>query len=242
MLNHPIETVIFDLDGTLRHNVPSADDFQYDSVLQFGVRDEPGKQQKGTLWAHEYWAQSPDLLADIEQFGKFDDQFWVQYAYRYLLALEVPNDQADSLASKLFQRLQLNFEPENHIYPCVTETLQTIKDAGFHVGLVSNRSKPCQEECERLGLLDFFDFAYVAAEVDAWKPDPRIFDRALEITGSPPDRTIYVGDNYFADVLGAKNAGLQPVLLDPQGVFMNGKFTRHCTIICSIKALVTILA
>lgn len=30
---------------------------------------------------------------------------------------------------------------------------------------------------------------------------------------------MYVGDNYFADVLGAQNAGLQPILIDPEGVF-----------------------
>ena len=35
-------------------------------------------------------------------------------------------------------------------------------------------------------------------------PTPRIFDRALEITGSSPERIIYVGDNYYADIMGAR--------------------------------------
>ena len=241
MLIHPIETVLFDLDGTLRHNVPSADDFQYEFVLQFGVQDEPGKQQRGALWAHAYWAQSPDLLADIAQFGRMDDSFWIQYAYRYLRALEVPQSQARSLAAKLFQSMQENFEPENHVYPSVLETLRKLKDVGYNLGLVSNRSNPCQEECQRLGLLEYFDFAYVAAEVDAWKPDPQIFDRALEITGSPPLRTIYIGDNYYADVLGAKNAGLQPVLLDPEGIFSGADILQDFTVVCSIQELGSLL-
>jgi len=241
MLVHPIETVLFDLDGTLRHNVPSADDFQYDFALQFGVRDEPGKQAMGARWAHAYWAQSADLLSDIEQFGLMDDAFWTRYAYRYLRALDVPESQALDLAPRLFQSMQDRFEPENHIYPCVLHTLQKLKSSGYTLGLVSNRSRPCQEECQQLGILEYFEFAYVAAEVDAWKPDPRIFDRALEITGSQPLRTLYIGDNYFADVLGAKNAGMQAVLLDPNGTFTGADFIRDCTVIHSLQELGSLL-
>jgi HAD superfamily hydrolase (TIGR01549 family) len=241
MLVHPIETVLFDLDGTLRHNVPSADDFQYDFALQFGVRDEPGKQAKGARWAHAYWAQSTDLLSDIDQFGLMDDAFWTHYAYRYLRALDVPRSRALDLAPRLFQCMQENFEPESHIYPCAMDTLGKLKTSGYTLGLVSNRSRPCQEECQQLGLLEYFEFAYVAAEVDAWKPDPRIFGRALEITGSLPLQTLYIGDNYYADVLGAKNAGIQAVLLDPNGTFTDVAFTRDCTVIHTIQELGSLL-
>ena len=133
--------------------------------------------------------------------------------------MTVPEDQATNLAPLMVAQMDAEYSPDNHVYPCVPDTLKTLKDTGLILGLVSNRSKPCQEECEELGLLGYFDFAYVAAEVDAWKPNPRIFDRALEITGSSPERIIYVGDNYYADILGARNAGLQPVLLDEKGVF-----------------------
>jgi FMN phosphatase YigB (HAD superfamily) len=36
---------------------------------------------------------------------------------------------------------------------------------------------------------------------------------------SSAEQTLYVGDNYFADVIGARRAGLQPVLYDPKGIF-----------------------
>lgn len=241
MLIQPIETIIFDLDGTLRHSVPSADDFQYNFVRQRGVQDEPGKQKKGTIWAHAYWAQSPELLSDMDHFGGMEDSFWIHYAYRYLRALEVPHAQATIIAPELFRSMEEKFDPESRVYPCVTETLKALKDSGYILGLVSNRSNPCQEECERLGLLGYFDFAYVAAEVDAWKPDPRIFNRALEITGSLPLRTIYVGDNYYADVLGAQKASLQAVLVDPNGTFSGSDFIQDCTIIHSIQELNSIL-
>ena len=74
----------------------------------------------------------------------------------------------------------------------------------------------------------------MAAEVNAWKPNPRIFDRALEFSGSSPERTIYVGDNYYADILGAQNAGLQPVLLDEKGLFPEA----GCLVIERVEELV----
>ena len=86
-------------------------------------------------------------------------------------------------------------------------------------------------------MLDYFEFTYVAAEVDAWKPDPRIFDRALELSTSTPGQVIYVGDNYYADIIGANNAGLQPVLLDEKGIFPDAE----CVVIERVGELVDLL-
>jgi HAD superfamily hydrolase (TIGR01549 family) len=238
MLDQPIETIIFDLDGTLRRNVPSADETQFNFALELGVIDQPGLRNQGARWTHYYWAQSLELQEDIGKYGNdLSGEFWAYYSYRYLRALSVPEERATELALPLFQAMQDGFRPESQVVPDAFETLQTLKDSGFGVGLVSNRSRPCHEECEHLGLLPYFDFAYVAAEVDAWKPDPRIFNRALEITGTHPRRTIYVGDNYFADINGAKNAGIQPVLIDPDGIFPDA----DCAVIKSIGGLVEIL-
>lgn len=234
MLSFPIETIIFDLDGTLRHSIPSADDIGFRIAHQQGVVDDPGRQILGTRWAHYYWAQSTELSEDMVRFGGHNGEFWINYGYRYLRSLTVPEGRARELAPGLVARMEAEHDPENTVYPCVHETLKALKDTGLTLGLVSNRSNPCQEECEELGLLRYFEFAYVAAEVDAWKPNPRIFDRALEISGSSPERIVYVGDNYYADILGAGNAGLQPVLLDEKGVFPEAR----CTVIERVGELV----
>ncbi len=237
-LNTPIETIVFDLDGTLRHSVPSANDAQYQFALELGVPPSDGQQSQGARWAHYYWAQSSELLSDLEKHGELNDNFWVHYSFRYLQAINTPQDMAAKLAPILFQRMRDEFTPQNHVYPCVPETLQAIREAGYQVGLVSNRSQPCLEECEQLGLIEYFDFAYVAGEVNAWKPDPRIFDRALEEADSLPHQILYIGDNYFADILGAKRAGLQPVLLDPDGIFPEA----DCLVIHSLRELTTHLS
>ena len=237
MLSLPIETIIFDLDGTLRHSIPSADDVQFRIANQIGAVDNPELQIMGVRWAHYYWAQSSAMAEDLDRYGDWTEDFWVNYGIRYLMALTVSEAQATNLAPQMIAQMNAEYSPDNRVYPCVHETLRTLKDTGLTLGLVSNRSKPCQEECEELGLLGYFKFAYVAAEVDAWKPNPRIFDRALEISGSSPERIVYVGDNYYADIVGARNAGLQPVLLDEKGVFPEAR----CMVIERLGELVELV-
>ncbi len=50
------------------------------------------------------------------------------------------------------------------------------------------------------------------------KPDPAIFAFALEPMGLDPARCVYVGDTRFADVAGARAAGMIPLHLDPYGL------------------------
>jgi FMN phosphatase YigB (HAD superfamily) len=233
-----IETIIFDLDGTLRHNIPSSDDTQFQIALHLGAVDDPALQKLGTRWAHYYWAQSIELSEDIAQFGENNTDFWNHYGYRYLRSMYVPERSAAELASPLVARMEAEYDPVNHVYPCAFETLGRLKEAGFTLGLVSNRTNPCQEECQTLGLLNYLEFAYVAGEVDAWKPDPRIFERAIQISGSPPENMLYVGDNYYADILGAQNAGLHAALLDENSLFPEAE----CTVIGRLDELIDVFA
>jgi putative hydrolase of the HAD superfamily len=71
----------------------------------------------------------------------------------------------------------------------------------------------------------------VAAVIDSHlvgieKPDPRIFQLALDALDVVPERSLYVGDTVRFDVNGALAAGLQPVHVDPYG-FCDG---LHCHI------------
>ena len=55
--------------------------------------------------------------------------------------------------------------------------------------------------------------------MDSYKPEPGLFEHALKRAGLAPQEAVYVGDNYFADVVGSRRAGLQPVLFDPDVIF-----------------------
>jgi putative hydrolase of the HAD superfamily len=103
--------------------------------------------------------------------------------------------------------------------------------------MLSNRSQTYEEELETLGLAGYFEFALAAGEVDVWKPDPWIFRYALNRLGTQPGETLYIGDNYYADVIGAQRAGLEPILVDPSGVFPE----VECTVIHNISELCELL-
>jgi len=73
----------------------------------------------------------------------------------------------------------------------------------------------------------------VAGEVGAEKPDPLIFTEALQRLDSRAAQALYVGDNYYADVVGAQRAGILPVLLDPEAIFPEA----DCPVINEIRDL-----
>ena len=214
-----ITAVLFDLDGTLRHNRPSYNQTLFDYAVQLGAPDSPERRRNALRWVHYYWAQSPEMLQDQETYGGLSDEFWSYYSCLTLINFGCPEAQAQALAPQVQQFMSNDYHPVDHVPPDAWETLESLREAGFPLGVASNRSKPYGEQMAALGLEPFFQFALAAGELNTWKPEPGIFLHAVELLGVQAGQTIYVGDNYFADILGAANAGLRPVLLDPEGLF-----------------------
>ena len=65
-----------------------------------------------------------------------------------------------------------------------------------------------------MGLDSFFDYSHSAGELGETKPNKEIFQKHLSIIDAEPSETIYVGDNYWLDVLGAESAGIDAILFD----------------------------
>ena len=101
--------------------------------------------------------------------------------------------------------------------PGVREALATMSEAGLRLAVVSNSDGSVESSLVEAGLRDHFHAVLDSHLVGHEKPDPRIFEHALERCGAVPHRTLHVGDLYHADVLGARAAGVHPVLLDPFG-------------------------
>ncbi len=211
--------VFFDLDGTLRHNDPSPEKTFFENAVQLGVPDSLEQRRRVMRWVHYYWAQSEELLQDRETFLDSELEFWLNYTRSQLVVFECPHELLDEVLPAIFSHMKDQYKPQGRVIVGVPETLQALKDAGFLLGVVSNRTKSYQDQLERLELEGYFDLVVAAGEVQSWKPDPEIFFHALQKLGLRADETMYVGDNYFADVVGARRAGLQPVLLDPEGLF-----------------------
>ena len=103
------------------------------------------------------------------------------------------------------------------LYPEVQEVLTELRRRGYRLGVVSNWDSRLVSICESLGLAAHMDFILASAAAGMEKPDRRIFEIALARAAVPPRRAIHVGDDYEADVLGARGAGVDAVLVDRDG-------------------------
>jgi HAD superfamily hydrolase (TIGR01549 family) len=217
--NKKITGILFDLDGTLRHNSPTFNEVFFKAVELNDLANSIEKRKNSQRWLHYYWAQSPELLADMDNFKGHDDLFWINHTRLNLMAYGCSTFEADRFARPVYEHIRENYFPGDWVAPDVHETLNELKDRGYALAVLSNRRESCALELAELELLDYFDFVLVAGEVNSWKPNPEIFLSGLERLGTAPKSTLYIGDNYYADVVGAENAGLIPVLFDPEAVF-----------------------
>jgi len=101
--------------------------------------------------------------------------------------------------------------------PGTLESLARLRAAGMRLAVISNSDGRAAAALDAGGLLDQFEFVIDSGEVGVEKPDPRIFQIALERMGINPADALYVGDLYEVDAVGARAAGLHVMLLDPSG-------------------------
>ena len=102
------------------------------------------------------------------------------------------------------------------LYDDVIPTLEHLHDAGFKLAIVSNWDTPLDPLTERLGIADYFDAITASHDerVKSAKPDPHIFNYTLAKVGVSAEETVHVGDTYEADIVGARNVGIRPILID----------------------------
>ena len=102
------------------------------------------------------------------------------------------------------------------LYDDTVPTLQHLRDAGFKLAIVSNWDTPLDPLTERLGIAHYFDIIVAShdARVLSAKPDPHIFNYTLAAVGVSAAEAVHVGDTYEADIVGARDVGIRPILID----------------------------
>lgn len=100
----------------------------------------------------------------------------------------------------------------------VPGALAALRAQGLRLGVVSNANGRMPEKLVRLGLADAFDTIVDSGLEGVEKPDRRLFDIALTRMAVEASKTVFVGDLFHIDVVGARGAGLFPVLVDKAGL------------------------
>jgi len=108
----------------------------------------------------------------------------------------------------------------------VRPALTAMREHGLKLTIVSNANGTLRAHLARIGLDRYVDCVLDSCDEQVEKPDPRLFEIALERSGARKESTIHVGDLYNIDIVGARNAGLRAVLLDETNLRTNADCPR----------------
>jgi FMN phosphatase YigB (HAD superfamily) len=169
---------------------------------------------------------------------------WLEYLQTYVDECGVPQDRRDEAHRHLdseFADAALWVEP----VPGSRDGLQSLADTGVRLGIISNADGMMGPRLEQLELCQVgpgigveIECVIDSGNVGVMKPDPRIFQAAVDLLGLEPGQVWYVGDMPAIDVVGARRAGIQPYLMDPLGLHFDAGYER----ISSLAALAELIA
>ena len=157
----------------------------------------------------------------FEREGKADRSFWYLF-YSYLLPELGVHD--DSLRDSLVNatRVSANW---CDIRPGTREVLERLGQR-YPLGIISNADGKIADVLARCGIAGCFRSITDSGLVGNEKPHPAIFEVALVAMKVSPEHSLYVGDIYSVDYLGATRAGMQSVLFDVCGAYLESGLPR----------------
>lgn len=208
-----IRAIFFDVGFTLLAPHPSALQIVVDACQRQQVAIDGACLKEQQRHAEEYLRQStraqPWTWGDEEAINAV----WSGYFTRLLEPCL--RGQPERLAACVSEAVRAFDDAGNYaLYPDVLPCLQALHQHGLTLGVISDWGISLSLILRHHDLIQYFDFTVVSAQTRRAKPDPQLFQTALERADAIPDYTIHIGDSYVLDVLGARAVGITPVLLD----------------------------
>jgi putative hydrolase of the HAD superfamily len=147
--------------------------------------------------------------------GKGRSDYMARYIETFLRMLEI------SVEKEAFTREWLQqFAPSIEMwkpFPCVNHVLEALVTAGFRLGIITNWDSSARPILEKHNLGGYFDTVVISSEVGMEKPAGEIFSHALQLAGSNAAEIVYIGDNYYDDTIGARNVGMDSIIINRFG-------------------------
>lgn len=194
-----IKSVFFDVDDTLLDTSAFAELARRAAINEMVGNGLP-------LSEDEAYAHLKDIIS--EKGSNYDKHFNILtkrvlgYEDYYLIALGMV-----TYHNVKFSLLRL--------FPRTSEALIYLKSKNYKLNVISNGIAIKQwEKLVRLNLQHFFDRVITSEEIGFEKPDPRIFEAALERTNCEAEKSIMIGNKFDVDILGAVNAGMSGILVN----------------------------
>ena len=211
-----VEAVLFDLGNTL---VSYYRRTEFAPVLQRSIAAAAGaldlhRSRRGAL-GRPIDVAAATTLAQRFNTERADSRVW-PLADRLNQIFEIADEATPELSAELAERFLEPIFDVARVDESAVSVLQRIRLLGKKTAIVSNTpwgSPGWRRELARHGLLDLVDTAVLCVDVGWRKPAPQIFAHTLETLDVAPSAALFVGDDPQWDILGARRAGIAPVLL-----------------------------
>ena len=152
--------------------------------------------------------------------GRVDHGFWWTFHTYLLEQLEEDTTVRDVLVENT-----QNSANWDQILPGTRAALDRIRQ-NFRIAVISNADGGIERVLSRCGIADCFEAITDSGIVGIEKPRAEIFEAALQAMKAHAGESLYVGDVYSVDYIGARNAGMEAVLLDVSGTYRDRELAR----------------
>ena len=213
-------TVFFDFYNTLATFYPPKEKIQKLSAEKFGLDVTKKGITKGYLKADE-WMSKEIAKQPIKKLTPDEKLSFFTYYESLILSEDYPSLNKH-LTSKIWENVYA-YPTKFKLFDDVKNCFIQLKDEKIQIGILSNIEINSSELLASLNLNHLVDFMVTSSEVGKTKPAPEIFIKALNLGKTIPEKTVHIGDQIESDVYGAKNVGIEAILIDRQNLYTNYK-------------------
>ncbi len=216
MVALPLKAIFFDVGNTLL--------FPNQSIILAPLHE------RGIVPSMERWhaierKTKHEFDGMLERDGHADHGFWYLFYEHLLEELDVRDDAIhDSLVEST--RISANW---SNLRPGTRDVLDRLRRS-YRLAVISNADGKIEALLQRNGIADCFESITDSGLVGCEKPAPRIFHQALAAMGVDGAESLYVGDVYSVDYVGATRAGMQAVLFDVAGAYRENGAERAASL------------
>ncbi len=205
-----IQHIFFDLDNTLWDHRKNA----YFTLKEIYKREQVyEKYNLGFEEFHkEYFAINERLWEQIRD-GEIDKEYLRKHRfYDSFLFFGIDDFELSQTFEHNFLDEILNY---NDLVEGAFELLEYLSEKGYQLHILSNGFKEVtSKKCELSGIKNYFRTITSADEIEIRKPQPEIYEYALKKSGAKKEESVMIGDDWIADVEGAKSFGLKVIFFD----------------------------
>ena len=203
------KSVLFDAGGTLFDPFPSVGAVYARFANKYGMNVTPEEVQQS--FALEYKTRV-GIKSLISYGDESRERLWWNGYVSSVMKRITELKQFDLFFNELYDFFATADAWE--LYPEAVPVLQKLVGQKLTLGIISNWDSRLYAICKNLQIDQYFSFILISAVFGYSKPSPEIFLKALELAKVTAEQTLYVGDSLIFDAEGARNSGMDFLIID----------------------------